>query len=188
MRAHSFSKREAQLAMYSSRRAGGGGINVTMMPNRSRVNKAATPPFASAGWAGFFLGLTGPANEDGFGRATEDEGSEGAGALDGCGGRDWRTVSLAKMCRTRAAIPGSLCHCATGFTKCFLVGGKPKSQVASTLNPHPGTPGIQFLLLNRASSICVSHGSHTKRILRISDPDSHGATLLFGLSLKLKGE
>ena len=88
VRAQSFSKRDDQFAMYSSCRAGGGGISVTMMPNKSRRNKAATPPFAPAGWAGGFFGLTGPANEDGFGRATEVEVGEIAGMLEGCGGRD----------------------------------------------------------------------------------------------------
>ena len=32
--------------MYSSLRAGGGGIKVSMMPKRSRMNREATPPWA----------------------------------------------------------------------------------------------------------------------------------------------
>ena len=69
----------------------------------------------------------------------------------------------------------------------FLVGGEPKGQIAGTLNTLLGTPGIQLLLLNRASSICVSHGSHTK-ILRIRDTDSCGATLLFWLEPQAEKE
>ena len=83
VRAQIFSKRECQLAMYSSWRAGGGGISVTMMPNKSLIKREVTPPFSPDGRAGSFFGLTGPANEDGFGRATEDEGNDVAAVLEG---------------------------------------------------------------------------------------------------------
>ena len=46
------------------------------MPNKSRMSKEAIPPLSPDGRADCFLGLTGPANDDGLERATEEEGKE----------------------------------------------------------------------------------------------------------------